>query len=384
MLKSEKKSLIRFLLIYLLSTFFLFALAAVMFYHYEKEHLLDKQKDILTHKAEEIKTKIRILHNTFGKKLIYPSYPLFKSAIYDSDKTYIMGTFKKKKYIGEDKSYIHDNIIFHISSVEPYYLGAAYVLVTKKIDYEPMEELKESILLFMLLAGMFFGLLGLFLGRLFIAPMRESMEKMNRFIEDTTHELNTPISTILTNIEILESSDAYQKYGELKRIEIASKTLSRIYDDLTYLNLNHKYYRRIEYINISEVLGERVVYFSAMAEAKLLNVDVDIEKDVFLDIDKNDLIRMIDNLISNAMKYNKNEGSLQVRLTKQSLAVSDTGRGISKEDIDMILQRFQRANESEGGFGIGLDIINQVVMYYGYILEIKSRLEQGTTMEIRW
>ncbi len=384
MLKSEKKSLIRFLLIYLSSTFFLFALAGFMFYNYEKEHLLDKQKDILSHKAQKIKTEIRALHNTFDEDLTYPSYPSWKSAIYDLDKHYIMGTFKEKKSIGEADSFTEGNRLFHIGSVEPHYLGAAYLLVTQEIDTVPMWELKKSIYIFMILAGIIFSILGIFLGRLFIEPMRDSMEKMNRFIEDTTHELNMPISTILNNIEILESSDDFVKREELNRIEIASKTLSRIYDDLTYLNFNHKYHRNIKHVNVSKFLQERLVYFSAMAEVKRLKVNVEIEDDTYLDIDKNDLIRVIDNLISNAIKYNVVGGSIEISLSEKSLKVSDTGVGISKQDIDLISQRFKRANQSEGGFGIGLDIVNQVVNYYGYVLDIRSKFEEGTTMEIRW
>ena len=67
--------------------------------------------------------------------------------------------------------------------------------------------------------------------------MRDSLKQMNRFIQDTTHELNTPISTILTNIEMIETFSGEEKSTELKRIEIASKTLSRIYDDLDLFKL---------------------------------------------------------------------------------------------------------------------------------------------------
>ena len=384
MLKSEKKSLIRFLLIYLLSTFLLFALAGIMFYSYETEHILDKQKDKLSHQAQKIKTQIRALHNTFDKALVYPASDVPESAIYDSDKNYIMGTYKQLKVLDEDKLEIQGNRLFYISKVEPYYLGAAYLLVTKEIDDTLLWELQKSIYLFMLIAGIFFLILGIFLGRLFIAPMRSSMEKMNRFIEDTTHELNTPIGTILANIEILESSDKYGASKELNRIEIASKTLSRIYDDLTYLTFNHKYNRCIEHLNVSDILEERIAYFASMSDIKQIKFDVNIEPSMYLDIDNNDLLRVIDNLISNAIKYNKLGGTIEVRLTNRSLLVRDTGIGISKTDIEVISQRFKRANDSEGGFGLGLDIINQIVMYYTYVLEINSTLKEGTTMEIRW
>jgi two-component system OmpR family sensor kinase len=208
---------------------------------------------------------------------------------------------------------------------------------------------------------------------------------MNQFIQDTTHELNTPISTILTNIEMIETFGKHEESSvELKRIEIASKTLSRIYDDLTYLNLNHKYHRQIVKLNISTLVQERMVYFWAMAEAKGLKSTIEVQPDIFLEIDKNDALRLLDNLLSNAIKYNKPQGILYVKLTQESLTIRDTGIGIRSKDLSTILHRFKRANKSEGGFGIGLDIVNQVVHSYGYVLEIDSKEGKGTEVVVKW
>jgi len=105
---------------------------------------------------------------------------------------------------------------------------------------------------------------------------------------------------------------------------------------------------------------------------------------VMLDIDKNDITRLVDNLISNAIKYNKPKGLLSIKLSKAMLAVKDTGVGIAKQDLSSISQRFKRANKSEGGFGIGLDIVNQVVNSYGFGLDISSELHKGTEVIITW
>ncbi len=101
-------------------------------------------------------------------------------------------------------------------------------------------------------------------------------------------------------------------------------------------------------------------------------------------MDRNDAIRLIDNLISNAIKYNKPEGELYVRLTEEYFMVKDGGFGIKKEDLKIIMHRFKRANTSEGGFGIGLDIVNQVVNSYSFVLQITSQLHQGTEVKIQW
>lgn len=384
MLKSEKKSLIRFLLIYLGSTFLLFSISAWIFYNFQKHHLLDEQREALKYQALEIKQELRILHQTFKPILHYPIYPSVDSAIYDLEKQYIYGTVPETKLLDKKEYMANENKLYNLSQVHPYYLGAAFLLVSKELNEVPIVELQKHIALFLLAAVIFFSLLGFFLGKLFIAPMRDSMESMNHFIQDTTHELNTPISTILTNIEMLETFGKCEKNEGLERIEIASKTLSRIYDDLTYLNLNHNYYRHLETLDMSKLTRERIIYFSVMAESKGLKLEVNIDPDIVLEIDKNDATRLVDNLISNAIKYNKPKGILKLTLTKESLSVIDTGIGIPKKSLDTIICRFKRANKSEGGFGIGLDIVNQVVHNYGFVLDVHSKLGEGTEVVVKW
>jgi len=381
LLRSEKRSLARFLLIYLLSTFLLFSLAAWMFYSSAKHHLLNRQQEVLKYRSEQLKSTLRALHQSNAKELVYPNDPVVKSAIYDVEKKYIFGSLQPPQSL----EYRDEERLYDVAKIEPYYLGAAYLLVSKTIDHAPVAQLQKNILLFMIGAGIFFTILGFYLGRLFIAPMRESIERMNHFIQDTTHELNTPISTILTNIEMIETfGNREEQSEELKRIEIASKTLSRIYDDLTYLNLNHQYHRQIVRLDMSRLVEERMVYFSAMAKAKGLHTVLDIDPQVYVEMDRNDAFRLVDNLISNAIKYNKPNGRLEVGLDNKGFRVKDTGVGIRKEDMDTIMQRFKRADKSEGGFGIGLDIVSQVVKSYGFELGIASQEHKGTEVSVRW
>ena len=383
MLSSEKRSLARFLVIYLASTLLLFSLASWIFYSSSKHHLLNKQRDTIVYEAERIKSKLRALHQSNDATLYYPYHSEIDSAIYDLDKQYIFGTFNPS--IDLDTSLFTKDKLYYLSKVEPYYLGAAYLLTARKIDYAPIYALQKQILFFLLLAGLVFSALGYFLGRLFVAPMRDAIARMNLFIQDTTHELNTPISTILTNIEMIETFRKHEEnMDELKRIEIASMTLSRIYDDLTYLNLNHHYHRKIENLNMGDLLKERLVYFTSMLEVKKIETVLDIKENITLNIDKNDALRLIDNLLSNAIKYNKRYGKLNIILNDTMLCIGDTGIGMSKNDLSEVKQRFKRANKSEGGFGIGLHIVSQVSENYDFYLQIKSVINEGTEVKIVW
>ncbi len=384
MLSSEKRSLIRFLIIYLSSTFVLFALGTYIFYNFQKHQIMDSQNDKLQLKSEHILQKLRELHQTFDQPLFYPNEPSFDSAIYNLDKAYIFGTFNPKKIAWDKEFYQDGEKLFYLYRMKPYYLGAVYLLVGQDLDKKPFEALVRMLVLFLIGAGVLLTLLGFFLGRLFTAPMRESIEMMDRFIEDTTHELNTPVSTILSNIELIDTLYECEGKTEMKRIEMASKTLSRLYEDLTFLKLNHNYHRKIEKLNLSNLLIERLAFYDTLIEAKAIKVVKDIAPDVFIEMDHNDAIRLLDNIFSNAIKYNYKSGRIEVTLTAGKLEIINDGEGIRKEDIRLIQSRFKRANSSEGGFGIGLDIIGQIAKRYNFKLEIISDTNQPTKVILSW
>jgi two-component system OmpR family sensor kinase len=382
LLASEKKSFYRFLGIYLISTFFLFSSAVAIFYENAKKHIVNSEFKSLDIEAQHLKNSLRVLHQNFDDAIIYPRSRNYNSAIFNLDKELIFSTFKKTPKL---KTAINSDMVYKVYLIKPYYLGAAYLLVGKKRDSSAIALLQKNIIIFMAIGGGLFFILGLFLGKLFIKPMKESIQEKNRFIQDATHELNTPISTILANIELIEALNLCDgAKEELKRIEIASKTLSRIYEDLTYINFNHKMYKNIENLNISKLLNERVIYFRYMIEAKRLTLITNIKEGVYIKIDKNDAIRLIDNLISNAIKYNRQRGVIEVGLDRSSFWVRDGGIGIRRKDIKKLFERFKRANSSEGGFGLGLSIVNAIVKEYNFHLKITSEVDIGTEVVVIW
>ncbi len=380
----EKKSLFRFLTIYLSSTIILFILATVILYTYQKHNIIDNQTNNIYIEAQKISEQLRVLHTSFKTPLLYPNHKGFKSAIFDINKKYIFGSFFPNNILWKKKFYTEKSKIIYIHPIQPYYLGASYLLISKDINFKPIINLQKLLSLFLIIAFIFFFILGIFLGKLFVAPMKASIENMNKFIQDTTHELNTPISIILTNIELLD--DLYQCEGkeEMKRIEIASKALSCLYEDLTYLKLNHNYIIEIKNINFSQLLNERVEFFLTMIESKSLILELNIENNIIISIDNNDAIRLIDNILSNAIKYNKKMGDLKIILNSRTFEIYNSGIGIKDKDLKMIYNRFSRANINEGGFGIGLDIIQTIVKRYNFTLSITSKEKIYTKVNLQW
>ena len=162
MLSSEKRSLVRFLAIYLSSTFILFFLATFIFYTFQKHQIIDSQNSKLLIKSEQIIQELRKLSSNYETKLHYPQYDSYDSAIYNLDKKLIFGT-KKYQNIQWNKEYYQEKQqLFYLHPVEPYYLGTAHLIVSQEINQEPLDELFKMSSLFLLGASFIFSILGFF------------------------------------------------------------------------------------------------------------------------------------------------------------------------------------------------------------------------------
>ncbi len=215
--------------------------------------------------------------------------------------------------------------------------------------------------------------------------MRDTLLLLDRFIKDTTHELNTPVSAILANVETIDKDGCSEKnLRKIKRINIAAKTISNIYQDLTYLILNHKLQKKDENVDVSRILKERCDYFQEIAKTKKIKFIQHIEDGIYIYIDKNRLIKLIDNLISNAIKYNKIAGEIKITLKNGYLSIKDSGIGIKNEKLSEIFQRYKRFNSSSGGFGIGLNIVWMIANEYNLKIEVDSKEGEYTEVVLKW
>jgi two-component system OmpR family sensor kinase len=378
MSQSERRSLYRFMLIYILSTLLLFGIGATIFYRFEVYQMEENARRALKSEADRILPMVREV-DTHAIEQVKE----MKIAVYNGNKHYLFGTFEPMDVAWNSHFQMRGEVLRHVRVIPPpHRKHTAFLVVEKKLDKSAIETLRDIILYASLLMFFVLTVLGYFLGRLFIAPMREALQKINLFVQDTTHELNTPISTILTNIEMLELLGKCKENEELKRIEIASKTLSRLYEDLSYLKLNEAYQRRIEPVDMSMLLEERITYFSSLIRAKEIDLSLEIIPKVTKEIDRTDAIRLYDNLLSNAIKYNDKGGNIAIILTDTDFTITDTGRGMDAKTQAKVFGRFERGDESEGGFGIGLDIVSGIVKQYEYSIDMVSKLGEGTTVKL--
>ena len=171
---------------------------------------------------------------------------------------------------------------------------------------------------------------------------------------------------------------------KINRIDIGAKTVSNIYQDLTYLTLGNEIISNNEDIHVEQLVLERVEYFTSLALAKKIKISTNIIEKTFLHVDKFKISKLLDNLLSNAIKYNKVGGEIIVSVDERSFSVEDSGIGIAKDDISKIKERYKRFNKSSGGFGIGLSIVSSIAKEYNLEIDITSKENIGTKVIVSW
>lgn len=383
--KSETRTLLGFSLLYSFLVLVILCVMFFLYYQFQKNLMLQEKRQILQTYSNSLISNLKELHINIDKDNIYPRDEKYKSAIYDSDKKKIFSTLQSQIVKLDDVIYLKNDKIHFIKEPESYYLGSKYVVIEIPDDNIWFENIKYKMIISFFCAFLFMIFIGYFISKLFLKPMRDALHLLDRFIKDTTHELNTPVTAIITNIETIDKSLLDDKtLRKINRIEIGAKTISNIYEDLTFVTLNNQIISNNENINLSNILRQRVDFFLSIANMKKIRFETNIKDNVFIFCDVKKISKLIDNLLSNAIKYNKNFGFIKVILAKNSMIIEDSGKGMSSENLENLFDRYQRFDKSVGGFGIGLNIVSLIAKEYDFKIDVTSQLGVGTKVKVRW
>ena len=274
---------------------------------------------------------------------------------------------------------IVNNTILLVDNSTYGHLGIKYIIIKDDKFLKTNNILKNTIIIFSVLYIVMI-VIGYFLAMLFLQPIIIQRKKLDNFVKDTTHELNTPISAIIMSI----NKDTKLSHKDIYRIKLSAKRISEIYNDLTYLVLETDYKNpNLQTINLKNVLLEQLGYFELLSKQKHISLTYTLN-DIAYKIKKEDFIRLINNLISNAIKYTKTNGKIHIILKNNQLIIKDNGIGISAKEQKDIFKRFYRATNNIGGFGIGLNIVKNICKKYNFSIQLKSEQNMGTTIIINF
>ncbi len=361
-------------------------IALVGYFYYQSQEKLafsSYRIKLMEYAADQIK-QLHLLHNHFPETSIYPRDERFQSAIYDLEYVPIFSTLTRPRVDLEEEIYRIGDRIHFVKILDNYYLGAKYLIIEVPQDTEWLLQTLRTIGVYALGALVLLGLIGIYLARLFVRPMRHTIEVLDQFIKDTTHELNTPLSAILANIETMDQRELGPANAKrLQRINIAARTVSTLYEDLKFATLEEGKATEDARLDMGELVAGRLEYFAILMESKKITLRHDLGS-AELTADRRLVERVVDNLLSNAVKYNRRGGTIRVEVRPGFLKVEDTGVGIGPEDLPNLFDRYTRFNESEGGFGIGLSIVKRICDHYGIAIGVASIPGEGTTITLRW
>ena len=205
---------------------------------------------------------------------------------------------------------------------------------------------------------------------------QELLEKQDRFVKNAIHEINTPLSIILMNIDLYNLK--YDKNPYLLKIEAAVKVLDNIYEDLAYVVKKDRVVYEQRMIDFSSFLEERVAYFEDVAQGNKLHLTPEIAPEQFIMFNDIELQRICDNNLSNAIKYSFERKPLFVRLYAQEneiiFEIENQGEVIKAPE--KLFDRYYREDEARGGFGLGLNIVKEICDAYGIVIDVVSDEEK--------
>ncbi len=352
-------------------------IAAFFYYQNEKILYIDLIKSNMQSIVSKASNEVIVSHmmnEKFDKEKYLNSHE-YKISFYDKNKNILFGNLKEN--IDLNEKFILDNeSIILVDNSTVGHLGIEYIVLKDTSLFDKLERLKISIVIFFLVFYFIISLIGIYLAKLFLKPIKDERNKLNNFIKDTTHELNTPISAIM-----MSSENENLSSKQIERIRYSANRLSEIYKDLTYIFLENIEVKVAEELELSKIIKEQIDSFEPIFSRKKLKIRIELE-DTLYKMNKDDFIRLFNNLFSNAIKYNKINGDIEVILKDKKLSIKDSGIGIDKNKIKDIFKRYYRATNQSGGFGLGLNIVNMICQTYKIKIEVESIENQGTTFII--
>jgi len=375
---AAQKSFWLFLFLYLGSSFIFLFTASYWFYNAQLSMQKANDYHKLKHISDEVSLDV-IMAQMMDKDLILKSYPKTSVGLFNSNKVLVYGRVMQVVEFEKD-TYMQGDVFSVISQGTANHLGVSYVVVQSTQSAQSLTKIREKIFLVATMIAMLIIIIAVVLGKIFLKPIKDKIEKVEEFVKDTTHELNTPITALMMSLSRLKDvKECNQK--SIQNISISTKQLYDIYASLSYISFQTK--EEDEMLRFDEVVDQSMEYFNELLNKKSLLVSLE-SKPCQLNIAPTKAKMLINNLLSNAIKYSHPNSKLLVEINEKYFRVCDEGIGIEKKKLENIFDRFSRGTSYAGGFGVGLSIVDGIVKEYKYTLKIESKVDQGTTITIRW
>jgi signal transduction histidine kinase len=255
---------------------------------------------------------------------------------------------------------------FKIPTADKYLMKVVY---PQKKYHKRVNNLEEKIKYKFLLYSLFATFVSFLFALYALTPLRKALYLNEEFVKDILHDFNTPISSMKINLSLFR-----REIGESEKINRLENNIESI------LGLQHNLQAflkdiptQLETFSLDTLIENRMVYF------KTLYPDIEYSSTldkVLVETNQDALTRIIDNLLSNAGKYNRAKGKVTISIQNSSLVIADTGKGI--KNPTKVFKRYYK--EQDRGIGIGLHIVKKLCDELHIPIVIQSNIQKGTTV----
>ncbi|WP_028950727.1 sensor histidine kinase [Sulfurihydrogenibium subterraneum] len=258
---------------------------------------------------------------------------------------------------------------FHKSSKE------YYIVIGQNIDKvkEDLKKLRNSIILSSIAVILLSGFLAFSVSGRLLEPIKQQKNNLENTLSIISHDLKTPISVINTNLYIMKQKNFQNIENNLKQIE---KNLDYIKSIVSNVDaLREISAEELEDINVPNLIEDILKKFELKIKEKQITYQIQKEEDLIVKAKKIDMDVCFTNLIDNAIKYNVKNGQIIIKVSRDKISISNTGKPI--KDIKKIFEKFYREDISgtTEGLGLGLSIVKNICRKYGW--KIKAEIQDN-------
>lgn len=219
--------------------------------------------------------------------------------------------------------------------------------------------------------------------------LEKSFEQEKQFTSDVSHELRTPLAVIISQSNYAMEDEEYRGKA-LETINREANRMASLVNRLLTLSRSDAGRLKLEkeLVDMAQICNMVAEQQSIAAAEKSIVIETDIEQDIIVNGDEAMIIRIILNLMDNAVKYGREGGKIKLSLSKEGgyavCDIEDNGIGIAPDDLERIWERFYRADasRSEEGSGLGLSIVASLVKAHGGNTQVSSNPGEGSCFKV--
>jgi signal transduction histidine kinase len=331
----------------------------------------NEQKNKLVDNSQKIQRAIYDFSNSKSDRFIMP-----KSFQYNIE---LKDNFHKNIYQTKNSNIKEDDKVVTIElELAQNRLEVRYLKISKIISYD---RLYLKFLMLAIYMSLFIFTAVFLIIKSSIYPYKRANKFLDAFFDDAMHELKTPLGIIQLNLEILQENQPDTK--EINRSINGVKNLLLVYQDIEYLIKYKSVKFTKENVDFSIFLQQRLEQFESLTHPKQLSFEISIEENISIMINRTQLQRILDNTLSNSIKYSNPKTNIVVTLHNEDgdivYKVQNFGEIIN--DSKSIFNRYYKENTIKGGFGIGLNIVKNICELNNIKIEVNSTKKEGNVFK---